>query len=204
MRKNEKKANKVKKEKKVLSADVFVMYLIFGAIILVLVGVVTFKFGELAGVKNYVRGEEDRINKVILGQKELEDKYQSDFSLVVTKEHESEKEFDETIYKKDYPLITHGYESGDQWQVVISLDRDNPDGTTLVCADTELLNKYCDSLYTFVPPFKNQVQTKNAIYVFNNGIPESMIYCERVYFASQELRDGFEEIKNSELTNYMQ
>ncbi len=205
-----KKEQKQNKNKKIITSDILVMLLIAGGIFLVLIGFVSYNFGESAGMHKQAQIQEDEINSEVLesaqNQQDMQEKYKDQFAVVVdgAQTHESENQYDLTIYKKDYPLINYGYTSGDDWQVVINLDQTNPEGTSLVCADTNTLNQYCENLYTYISPHKNEVETDNAIYVFRNGQLYDMIYCERVYFTSSEFKDAFEEIPTSQMSEYFE
>lgn len=205
-----KKENTALKEKKAITSDVLVMLIIVGAVLLVLIGVVAYNFGESSGRNKQAQLEENEINTQMQeeaqNQQEMTEKYKNQFA-VVTQEnsvHESEAQYDLTVYKKDYPLINYGYSSGDDWQVVINLDQTNPEGVSLVCADTQILNEYCEQLYTYISPHKNEIETDNAIYVFCNGQLYDMFYCERIYFTSEDFKNAFEEVPTAEMAEYFE
>lgn len=198
------------KTKKPVTGDQLVMWLIVGGLLLALVGFVTYNFGMSAGRKSQAQLEEDMINKEVnkttQAQKDAQEKYKDIYEVVVPNGvvHDSEPQYDGAIYKKDYPLLNYAYSEDSDWQVIINLNQTDPESMSLVCADTTVINQFCESLYTYVSPLKNQIETDNAIYVFRNGQIYELLYCERVYFTSQQFRDAFEEIPTVELNKYFE
>ena len=186
----------IKKEKKVVTSDTLVMLLIIGGILLVLIGFVTYNFGHSQGMADKAKQAEDAINKELTqmaeNQQAMIEKYEGVYDIVTDgTTHESEDQYDLSVFKKDYPLIN--YSGLSNWQIILR----NADGTSYVCGDSEILNKYSDKLYTYITPYNDQEEPANTLSVLLNGEIADIMLCERVYFTSQELRDAFVQAPSS-------